>query len=89
MVPQQDFLATVCASSHFNLRPSDMQHAAPQTSIKGVRAMGKMIVDRNEVDFLNYEISDEDLETAVRRDTEKAGGYTLSFCTALTDCPGP
>jgi len=33
------------------------------------------------------DISDEDLEamTAI----EKAGGYTLYFCTALDLCPGP
>ena len=34
-----------------------------------------------------YDISDEALESAAG--SEKAGNYTLYFCTALDLCPGP
>jgi hypothetical protein len=42
--------------------------------------------DRTE-DMLTDEISDEALEIAAG--DERAGGYTLYFCTALDLCPGP
>jgi hypothetical protein len=42
--------------------------------------------DRTE-DILTEEITDEALEIAAG--DERAGGYTLYFCTALDLCPGP
>jgi phosphopentomutase len=38
-------------------------------------------------DILSYEVSDETLEIAAG--DERAGRYTLYFCTALDLCPGP
>ncbi len=51
--------------------------------------MAEMSIDQNEDGNLTYEISDEELEAAVHGVSEEAGSYTLAFCTALTDCPGP
>ena len=39
--------------------------------------------------ILTYEVSDEALEIAAGTGNEKAGRYTLFFCTALDMCPGP
>jgi hypothetical protein len=41
--------------------------------------------DQTENELLGYEVSDESLESAAS--TEKAGAYTLGFCTGLSDCP--
>ena len=46
-------------------------------------------LDRTEEEMLAYEVSDEALETAAGTRTEKAGNYTLYYCTALYLCPGP
>jgi hypothetical protein len=43
--------------------------------------------DRPEEEILTYEVSDEALETAAGTGSEKAGNYTLYFCTALHMCP--
>jgi hypothetical protein len=43
-------------------------------------------LDRTEEEILSFEVSDEALETAAG--TEKAGIYTLGFCTGLSACPG-
>jgi hypothetical protein len=45
--------------------------------------------DQTEEEMLVYEVSDETLETAAGTGSEKAGNYTLYFCTALSLCPGP
>jgi hypothetical protein len=37
--------------------------------------------------ILNYDVSDEALETAGGASKEKAGNYTLGFCTGLSACP--
>ena len=47
--------------------------------------MNEMIIDQTEDEILNYEVSDESLETAAA--TAKAGAYTLGFCTGLSACP--
>ena len=47
--------------------------------------MNEMIIDQTEDEILNYEVSDELLETAAA--TAKAGAYTLGFCTGLSACP--
>lgn len=45
------------------------------------------MLDQTEDELLAYDISDEALESAAG--SEKAGNYTLYFCTALDLCPGP
>ena len=45
--------------------------------------------DQTEEEMLAYEVSDATLETAASTASEKAGNYTLYFCTALSLCPGP
>ncbi|MGH6725909.1 MAG: hypothetical protein ACREB8_05110 [Pseudolabrys sp.] len=40
-----------------------------------------------EKEILTYEVSDEALETAAGSGKEKAGHYTLGFCTGLSACP--
>jgi len=39
----------------------------------------------NEENMLNYEVSDEILESAAMK--ENAGNYTLAHCTGLSTCP--
>jgi hypothetical protein len=46
-------------------------------------------LDQTEEEMLAYEVSDETLETAAGTGSEKAGNYTLLYCTALSLCPGP
>lgn len=45
-------------------------------------------LEQNEEEILAYEVSDEALETAGGAGREKAGNYTLGFCTGLSACPG-
>ena len=45
-------------------------------------------LDQTEEEILTYEVSDEALETAAGTGKEKAGNYTLGFCTGLSACPG-
>jgi hypothetical protein len=46
-------------------------------------------LDQTEEEMLAHEVSDEALETAAGMGSEKAGNYTLYYCTALHLCPGP
>ena len=46
-------------------------------------------LDQSEEEMLTYEVSDEALESATGTGNEKAGNYTLYFCTALDLGPGP
>jgi len=46
-------------------------------------------LDQTEDELLAYDTSDEALESAAGTGGEKAGNYTLYFCTALDLCPGP
>ena len=46
-------------------------------------------LDQTEEEMLAFEVSDETLETAAGTGSEKAGNYTLWYCTALNLCPGP
>ena len=46
-------------------------------------------LDQTEEEMLAYEVSDEALETAAGMGSEKAGNYTLWYCTALNLCPSP
>ena len=43
--------------------------------------------DQTTNEILAYEISDDALENAAS--IERAGNYTVLFCTALDLCPGP
>jgi hypothetical protein len=43
--------------------------------------------DQTEHEIPTYEVSDEALETAAGTGKEKAGNYTLGFCSGLTVCP--
>jgi hypothetical protein len=48
----------------------------------------KTMIDMNmEEQVLNYEVSDEALEAAAGSVKEKAGAFTLSFCSGLDTCP--
>jgi hypothetical protein len=48
----------------------------------------KTMTDMNmEEQVLNYEVSDEALEAAAGSVKEKAGAFTLSFCSGLDTCP--
>lgn len=42
-------------------------------------------LDQTEETLLSYDVADEVLEAAA--DQEKAGIYTISFCTGLSTCP--
>jgi hypothetical protein len=53
---------------------------------KGTNTMN--MLDQTDEAILNYEVSDEALETAGGAGKEKAGNYTLGFCTGLSACPG-
>jgi hypothetical protein len=46
-------------------------------------------LDQTEDRMLAHEVSDEALESAAGMTSDKAGNYTLYFCTALDLCPGP
>jgi hypothetical protein len=48
------------------------------------KAMTEM---KMEEQVLNYEVSDEALEAAAGSVKEKAGAFTLSFCSGLDTCP--
>jgi hypothetical protein len=41
----------------------------------------------NEKDALTYQISDEALEASAGRMDQRAGSFTLSFCSGLDTCP--
>ena len=43
-------------------------------------------IDREE-DILSFEVSDEALEAAAGSVKEKAGAFTLAFCSGLDTCP--
>ena len=43
--------------------------------------------DRPEEEMLTYEVSDEALESAAGDESERAGKYSIAWCTFLTGCP--
>jgi hypothetical protein len=43
--------------------------------------------DRPEEEMLTYEVSDEALERAAGDESERAGKYSIAWCTFLTGCP--
>jgi hypothetical protein len=42
---------------------------------------------QREEDVLSFEVSDEALEAAAGLVKEKAGAFTLAFCSGLDTCP--
>ena len=44
-------------------------------------------IDQREEEILTYVVSDEALEAAAGSLKEKAGAFTLSFCSGLDTCP--
>jgi hypothetical protein len=45
-------------------------------------------IDQREEEILNYQVSDEALEAAAGTMKDKAGAFTLAFCSGLDTCPG-
>jgi hypothetical protein len=59
--------------------------------VKANRRMNA-INDNTEIDLtdemnLSYDVSDEALESAAGAVREKAGAFTLAFCSGLDTCP--
>jgi hypothetical protein len=44
-------------------------------------------IDQIDEEILSFDVSDEALEIAGGTGKEKAGNYTLGFCTGLSACP--
>ena len=42
---------------------------------------------QREEEILSFEVSDESLEAAAGSVKEKAGAFTLAFCSGLDTCP--
>jgi hypothetical protein len=58
---------------------------APLAS-KRKKAMTDKYIEREE-EILSFEVSDEALEMAAGSVKEKAGAFTLAFCSGLDTCP--
>jgi hypothetical protein len=58
---------------------------APLAS-KRNKAMTDKYIEREE-EILSFEVSDEALEMAAGPVKEKAGAFTLAFCSGLDTCP--
>jgi hypothetical protein len=56
-------------------------------SMKGSNAVNDTTIRQIEEEILAYEVSDEALEAAVGAVNEKAGAFTLSFCSSINTCP--
>jgi hypothetical protein len=50
--------------------------------------MNDIHIDQREEDILTFDVSDEALEAAAGTVREKAGAFTLAFCSGLDTCPG-
>jgi hypothetical protein len=44
-------------------------------------------IDQREEEILTFDVSDEALEAAAGTMKEKAGAFTLAFCSGLDTCP--
>jgi hypothetical protein len=49
--------------------------------------MSHTTIDQTEEEILAYDVSDEALESAAGAGKEKAGAFTLAFCSGLDTCP--
>jgi hypothetical protein len=54
--------------------------------MRGRRPMTDNYIQRED-EILNLEVSDEALEAAAGSVKEKAGAFTLAFCSGLDTCP--
>jgi hypothetical protein len=52
------------------------------------KVMIQLHIDQREEEILTFEVSDEALEAAAGTVKEKAGAFTLAFCSGLDTCPG-
>ena len=52
------------------------------------KAMNELHIDQREEEILTFDVSDEALEAAAGTVKEKAGAFTLAFCSGLDTCPG-
>jgi hypothetical protein len=75
-----DFLAGVL--TNFLDLPGD---AGAAGELRGTRPMTDKYIEREE--DLSFEVSDEALEAAAGSVKEKAGAFTLAFCSGLDTCP--
>jgi len=44
-------------------------------------------IDQTEEEILSHEVSDEALEIAAETGKDKAGNFTISFCSGIATCP--
>jgi hypothetical protein len=51
------------------------------------KTMSDNKIDQIEEEILSFEVSDAALESAAGTVKEKAGAFTLSFCSGLDTCP--
>jgi hypothetical protein len=58
---------------------------APLAKLRGTRPMTDKYIEREE--DLSFEVSDDALEAAAGSVKEKAGAFTLAFCSGLDTCP--
>jgi len=49
--------------------------------------MNLIHIDQREEEILTFDVSDEALEAAAGSVKEKAGAFTLAFCSGLDTCP--
>ncbi|MFZ3360085.1 MAG: hypothetical protein WCA56_21980 [Xanthobacteraceae bacterium] len=49
--------------------------------------MNELHIDQREEEILTFDVSDEALEAAAGTVNEKAGAFTLAFCSGLDTCP--
>ena len=49
--------------------------------------MSHTTINQTEEEILAYNVSDEALESAAGAGKEKAGAFTLAFCSGLDTCP--
>ena len=60
-----------------------------QSCVQDMKAMSDKIADRNATDeqILVCDVADAVLEDAAMTVKERAGSFTLSFCSGLDTCP--
>jgi len=68
------------------------RRVAESGQCEGIQRDIKAMNDSSKVDLtdeinLSYDVSDEALESAAGAVKEKAGAFTLSFCSGLDTCP--
>ena len=49
--------------------------------------MNDIHIDQREEEILTFEVSDQALEAAAGTMKDKAGAFTLAFCSGLDTCP--